>query len=128
MLWPVKYTPKWVLRLNMQYLPGVAQKLILIPTLTGLFNTVTGLSLSQEQFLQAGERIHILERLLNTREGISRRDDTLPARFLREGRACDPMKRTVPLQSMLDDYYRLRGFDNRGVPRPETLERLGLTP
>ncbi len=123
----VKYTPKWMLRLNMQYLPGIAQKLILVPTLIGLFNKVTGLDLSQAQLLQAGERIHTLERLLNTREGISRRDDTLPARFLREGRAGDPKKRTVPLESMLDDYYRLRGYDSRGVPKTQTLDRLGLT-
>ncbi len=122
----VKYTPKWMLRFNMQYLPQVAQKLILIPTLTGLFNSVTGLKLSQAEFLQAGERIHTLERLMNTREGISRKDDTLPARFLREGRACDPMKRTVPLETMLDDYYRLRGFDDRGIPTAQTLSRLGL--
>ena len=122
----VKYTPKWMLRLNMQYLPRIAQKLIFIPTLTGLFNKVTGLKLNQTEFFQAGERIHTLERLMNTREGISRKDDTLPARFLREGRACDPMKRTVPLETMLDDYYHLRGFDNRGIPTAQTLSRLGL--
>ena len=122
----VKYTPKWILRFNMQYLPRVAQKLILIPTLTGLFNSVTGLKLSQAEFLRAGERIHTLERLMNTREGISRKDDTLPARFLREGRACDPLKRTVPLETMLDEYYHLRGFDNRGIPLAQTLSRLGL--
>jgi aldehyde:ferredoxin oxidoreductase len=122
----VKYTPKWMLQFNMQYLPRVAQKLILIPTLTGLFNSVTGLKLSQAEFLRAGERIHTLERLMNTREGISRKDDTLPARFLREGRACDPLKRTVPLETMLDEYYHLRGFDNRGIPLAQTLSRLGL--
>lgn len=122
----VKYTPKWMLRMNMQYLPRIAQKLILIPTLTGLFNSVTGLKLSQAEFLQAGERIHTLERLMNTREGISRKDDTLPARFLREGRACDPLKRTVPLEAMLEEYYRLRGFDDQGIPREQTLSRLGL--
>jgi aldehyde:ferredoxin oxidoreductase len=122
----VKYTPKWMLRLNMQYLPRIAQKLIFIPTLTGLFNSVTGLKLSQAEFLRAGERIHTLERLMNTREGISRKDDTLPARFLREGRACDPMKRTVPLETMLDEYYHLRGFDQRGIPKEKTLSRLGL--
>ncbi len=122
----VKYTPKWMLRLNMQYLPRIAQKLILIPSLTGMFNSVTGLGISQGDFLRAGERIHTLERLMNTREGISRKDDTLPARFLREGRAGDPKKRTVPLEAMLDDYYRLRGFDNRGIPAPQTLSKLGL--
>ena len=85
-----------------------------------------GLGLSQAEFLQAGERIHILERLMNMREGISRKDETLPARFLREGRVCDPMKLTVPLEAMLDGHYRLRGFDPRGIPKVPTLSRLGL--
>ena len=26
----------------------------------------------------------------------------------------------------LDDYYRLRGYDDRGLPKVETLSRLGL--
>jgi aldehyde:ferredoxin oxidoreductase len=30
------------------------------------------------------------------------------------------------LNQMLDDYYALRGWDTNGVPKPETLERLGL--
>lgn len=123
----VKYTPNWLLHLNMQYLPRIAQKLILIPTLTGLYNSVTGLGLSQAEFLRAGERIHTLERLMNTREGISRKDDTLPPRFLREGRACDPQNRTVPLETMLDEYYQLRGFNKQGIPKAKTLSRLGLT-
>jgi aldehyde:ferredoxin oxidoreductase len=29
---------------------------------------------------------------------------------------------------MLDDYYAFRGWDDDGVPTPETLDRLGLTP
>ncbi len=27
---------------------------------------------------------------------------------------------------MLDEYYRLHGWDENGVPTPETLERLGI--
>ncbi len=63
---------------------------------------------------------------MNTREGISRKDDTLPARFLEEGRKCDPEKRTVPIDQMLDKYYKLRGYDANGIPTPERLEKLGL--
>jgi aldehyde:ferredoxin oxidoreductase len=122
----VKYAPKWLLRMNMQYLPRVAMQLIFFPVLTGLYASVTGLKLSRGEFLRAGERIHTLERYMNTREGVSRKDDTLPDRFLQEGRVCDPHQRTVPLEAMLDDYYRLRGFDGEGIPRDRTLARLGL--
>jgi aldehyde:ferredoxin oxidoreductase len=31
------------------------------------------------------------------------------------------------LGRMLDDYYRLRGWDADGVPTSDTLERLGLS-
>ncbi len=122
----VKYTPKWMLKINMQYTPRIAQKLIFIPTLISMFNHVTGLKLSQRDFFLAGERTHTMERLMNTREGISRKDDTLPARFSREGRTTDPQRRTVPLEAMLDEYYRVRGYDSRGIPEPRTLKRLGL--
>ncbi|MBM3294917.1 MAG: hypothetical protein FJY82_10375 [Candidatus Aminicenantes bacterium] len=63
---------------------------------------------------------------MNVREGISRKDDTLPARFLAEGREADPKKSTVPLGKMLDRYYRLRGFDGEGRPSPRLLARLGI--
>ena len=29
-------------------------------------------------------------------------------------------------QKMLDEYYELHGWDNNGVPTPETLKRLSL--
>ena len=38
-------------------------------------------------------------------------------------RAAAPAKAALPA---LAEYYRLAGWDERGVPRPETVERLGL--
>jgi hypothetical protein len=78
--------------------------------------------------LKAGARIHVLERYMNTAEGISRKDDTLPGRFLREGRGCDARQRTVPLQPMLNAYYQLRGYDFRGIPNKKCLKTLGIEP
>ena len=92
-----------------------------------LWSSVTGIKLSNAEFLRAGARIHILERYMNTREGISRKDDTLPERFLKEGRECDPKKTTVPLHKMLDRYYKLRGFDKNGIPTPETMQKLNIS-
>lgn len=122
----IKYMPRPILRFTMQYLTGLATRLIFFPVLTEMYSSVTGIRLSQSDFMKAGDRIHTLERLMNTREGLSRKDDTLPARFLSEGRACDASKRTVPLDTMLDDYYRVRGFDSNGIPKPETLRKLGI--
>jgi hypothetical protein len=124
----VKYTPKFLLGLTMQYLPAVAIMLMDISIFSKLWRAVTGLRMNQWQMLKAGARIHVLERYMNTGEGISRKDDTLPRRFLTEGRGCDAKKRTVPLQPMLDAYYRLRGYDVHGIPTEKTMKRLGIDP
>ncbi|MGD8702819.1 MAG: aldehyde ferredoxin oxidoreductase family protein [Desulfosarcina sp.] len=124
----VKYIPKWLLRLTMQYLPAVAVLLMDIRIYSTFWRAITGLGMSQWRLLKAGARIHVLERLMNAGEGISRKDDRLPRRFLTEGRSSDGQQRTVPLQPMLDDYYRQRGYDSHGIPARRTLKRLGLEP
>jgi aldehyde:ferredoxin oxidoreductase len=63
---------------------------------------------------------------MNTREGISRKDDTLPPRLLNEPRVGDIKKRTVPLAKMLDKYYKLRGYDKNGIPKEKTLKKFGI--
>jgi aldehyde:ferredoxin oxidoreductase len=80
-----------------------------------------------QDLLEAGERINNLERLFNIREGLTRADDTLPRRFLKEpilDNKGNPQ--TVDLERLLDMYYLARGWDLEGYPRAETLERLGL--
>jgi aldehyde:ferredoxin oxidoreductase len=122
----VKYTPKFMLGLTMQYLPAVAIMLMDVSIFSKLFSAVTGIRMSQWEMLKAGSRVHTLERLMNTREGIRRKDDTLPGRFLKEGRNCDEAHHTVPLYEMLDDYYHLRGYDHQGVPSAKTLRKLRI--
>jgi len=123
-----KYTPDRILGLLMQSFPTLAIALVDYSIYSGMWSAVTGIPLSGSDFLKAGERIHVLERYMNTREGISQKDDTLPDRFLKEGRASDPEKRTVPLQKMLPKYYKLRGYDRDGIPTSKTLERLDVIP
>jgi aldehyde:ferredoxin oxidoreductase len=91
-----------------------------------LWSSVTGINISNAEFIKAGERVHVLERYMNTREGISRHDDTLPERLLKQGRDSDPHKKVVPLDKMLPQYYKLRGYDEDGIPLPETLKNLDI--
>lgn len=121
-----KYTPKPVLAGLMQYLPALAIQLIDVSLYQGLWSTVTGIRLSKREFLRAGERIHVLERLMNTREGIEAKDDTLPLRLLVTGRSSDEKKQVVPLEKMKADYYGIRGYDNKGIPKDELMEKLSL--
>ncbi|MEA3471221.1 MAG: aldehyde ferredoxin oxidoreductase C-terminal domain-containing protein, partial [Thermodesulfobacteriota bacterium] len=72
-----------------------------------------------------GERIFNLERLLNCREGITRADDKLPARLLNEVR--EDGWPSIELDTMLEKYYHLRGWDEAGHPTPDVLNRLEIS-
>lgn len=59
--------------------------------------------------MKTGERLYNLKRLFNIRRGISRKDDTLPVRFLTQRRGDGGTARTLPpLGIMLSDYYEYR--------------------
>ncbi|MFW9883087.1 MAG: aldehyde ferredoxin oxidoreductase family protein [Candidatus Thorarchaeota archaeon] len=81
-----------------------------------------------DTLIQIAERQVNLKRLFNAREGISRKDDNLPARFTDEPMPEGPGKgQVVDLEPMLNDYYRLRGWDLKtGLPTKETIKRLSL--
>jgi len=93
-----------------------------------VLSAVTGLKLKTEDVLLIGERIVNVERAFNVKEGITRKDDNLPERFTKEPMPSGPSKGHVcNLEPMLDDYYKLRGWDVKtGIPTRENLEKLGL--
>jgi aldehyde:ferredoxin oxidoreductase len=80
-----------------------------------------------ESMLEAGERIWNLERQFNLDAGLTSKDDTLPARLLKDAAKTGPAKGSVNrLDEMLPQYYSLRGWNAEGVPNSETMKRLGL--
>jgi aldehyde:ferredoxin oxidoreductase len=91
---------------------------------------VTGLDLTPE-LMAIGERIYSLERLCLNREGITADDDQLPERItdepLPEGQGQGHRLDRATYQTMLQEYYQERGWDGRGIVRPDTLQRLGLS-
>jgi aldehyde:ferredoxin oxidoreductase len=121
-----RITPHFVLCFLMQNIPALTLALIDVSIYPEFFSTACGIDLSSKQFLKAGERIHILERLMNTNEGIRKADDTLPKRFILEPQKDDPQKRLVPLEPMLKKYYKLRGYDKDGIPSQHLLKKLGI--
>ena len=122
----IKYTPPFALALLMQEMPQVAIPLIDYTLYRDFWSAVTGIRMSRWEYLEAGDRITVLERYMNTREGIWRLHDTLPDRFLREGRKSDAKARTVPIEKLRSKYYKKRGYDHNGIPTPKTLKRLGI--
>ncbi|MBW2610198.1 MAG: aldehyde ferredoxin oxidoreductase family protein [Deltaproteobacteria bacterium] len=96
--------------------------------LAEILNAVTGLGISENDVMLIGERIVNVERAFNVREGIRRKDDSLPRRFLEEPLPFGPAAGHVhKLEPMLDDYYKLRGWDKKtGIPLDKKFEELGL--
>ncbi|NWF92402.1 MAG: aldehyde ferredoxin oxidoreductase family protein [Syntrophaceae bacterium] len=90
----------------------------------------SGVSIPKEDFHKIAERIETLIRMFNNREGLSRKDDTLPYRTLNEPLLDGPAKGQCigeeNLNKMIDEYYTLRGWDASGLPTEETLKRHGL--
>ena len=80
-----------------------------------------------ERMVEAGERIYNLERQFNLAAGLTKADDTLPERILKEAAKSGAAKgKVLDLDKMLPEYYALRGWTPEGVPTRETLDRLGL--
>ena len=84
---------------------------------------VTGMDVDGDKVYEIGERINNLERMWNVREGMDGVYDTLPARM---ATLPDGTGHTVDVAEMLPEYYRLRGWDKRGVPTPEKLAALQI--
>ncbi len=100
-----------------------------------LLTQVTGEDFTEVELIEAASRVKTLQHAYNAREGIRRIDD-YPF-FLRwemeKGEphplfTADKVKLTLKnYDAVLDEWYRLRGFDPvTGIPRQATLERLGL--
>ena len=106
-----------ILRFNSVYLFPHAEALRLI----------TGLPFYTGSFMRLGERGYNMERLYNYREGLSKKDDSLPDRLTKTPQDHINPKTVVRLDRMLPVYYHIRGWDENGTPRKRTLKRLGIS-
>jgi aldehyde:ferredoxin oxidoreductase len=93
-----------------------------------LLESATGVDFGGVDALnQIGERIFTLERLFNLKAGLSAKDDSLPKRFLKEPMPDGPSKGQVFEQDqILPEYYKLRGWDENGVPGRDKLKDLNI--
>ena len=99
--------------------------------LVDLITSATGWDIDVAEYRKSGERIYNLSRAFNSREGVTRENDILPARLsedpLPAGAAAGMVIESESLESMKDAYYDFRGWDKAtGTPTPEKLTDLGL--
>jgi aldehyde:ferredoxin oxidoreductase len=102
-----------------------------LPDMAKLYNLVTGIEMTPEELKKSGERINTVARLINIREGLSRKDDTLPWKVMNmpipdEGPVKGAFVSQEELDLLLDDYYDSRGWTLEGVPTPAKLKELGM--
>jgi len=90
----------------------------------------TGMDLSTDELITAGERILTMERLFLQREGISRKHDSLPQRYFEpmpDGPHAGELIDNTAFNRMLDTYYSLHGWEqDTGNPTQSTIEHLNL--
>ena len=91
-----------------------------------LLTWITGEEWRADDVKEVGERIVLLDRMLNVEMGVDARQDDLPPLLKKPARLEDREVRIdeEELKAALRLYYDLRGWDERGVPRRETVERL----
>jgi len=95
-----------------------------------LVNAATGHGYTVDGLKQVGERSWTMERLFNLREGIGKKDDTLPERLfttpIHDGPSKGAVVNKADFDNELEEYYALWGWTREGVPTKESLDRLGI--
>lgn len=88
---------------------------------------VIGKDINGEMLDTYSERIINLTRSYNVREGITRKDDSVPEILFSEPSPItgEPLNRKE-FDEQLDRYYQLHGWDMNGVPTRKQLEDIGL--
>ena len=96
-----------------------------LPELAAQYREAVGSDETDDEILLKGERVWNLEKKFNIAAGVEK--DTLPPRLLREALPSGAAKgKVTELQTMLKEYYALRGWDAEGTPTKEKLGVLGL--
>jgi aldehyde:ferredoxin oxidoreductase len=96
-----------------------------------MINPLCGWNLTLEEGMDVAKRTLTLQRAFSHREGgITRKDDILPERMMADPLPEGPKKGKLVTADMLkkaqDEYYAALGWDDNGVPTPETLKKYGL--
>lgn len=126
----VRYFENWCAVVDcLEVCKNLAENMELLPfdKAAEAMEAVTGFHFTGETMFEVGERIVNLERAYLVREGITRKDDYLPKRFLNEPVPNGNSKGAVfEIEPMLNEYYAERRWSSNGVPEPEILRKIGL--
>jgi len=94
------------------------------------FNVLFGCDMEENKILTISEKIVNMAHLFNLKRGLSIKEYRYPERFYKEtieysGKVHAPLDEKK-VNEMLMRYFKLRGWDENGQIKKETMERLGL--
>ena len=115
----------WIFRLINRFAPGLAIHLPVFHHTKGV-KYAMDMPMTFGKYIAIGERSYTMERALNTRFGISAKDDTLPARLTDIPQDPSNPATKVPLERMKKTYYKARRWDNNGIPNELVLRKLKI--
>lgn len=98
--------------------------------MVSLVNAATGFGYTVDGLKEVGARSWTVERMFNLREGLGKKDDTLPDRFftlpIHDGPSMGAVVNREDFEKEIEAYYALWGWDAQGVPTKESLEALDI--
>jgi aldehyde:ferredoxin oxidoreductase len=90
-----------------------------IHNLPRLISSATGMEMDENKLWEIARRNRTLIRAINVRRGLRRKDEKPPEDHWR--------KRFPELEAkLLDEYYKLKGWNKQGIPTKDFLNKLGL--
>jgi len=93
-----------------------------------LVHCASAWDVSEKELEEVGKRVIDIERMFNNREGISRKDDTLPKRYFDEPMPLNLSKGhhidRKEFDKLLTRYYKLRDWTNDGQVKKERVKEL----
>jgi len=90
-------------------------------SLAEMVQATTGLKADQASLAAISAHVSDRVRQFNLQEGLTRKDDRLPARLYKEALKTGHQIGETEVDEMVADYYRLRGWDEQGRPPPQRL-------
>jgi aldehyde:ferredoxin oxidoreductase len=113
-----------------QFVYGPSWQLFDVGDMAAVHQAASGWETSIDDVQAIGRRRLNMLRAFNAREGIDREQDTLPKRLFDEplsgGKSNGIALDRAELEAALDTYYKMAGWDERGVPTRATLEAAGV--
>jgi len=113
-----------------QFVWGTAWPLYGPQDTADMINAVTGWGMTLDELQDVGARRLNLFRVFNAREGFGRKDDKLPKKFFKALKGTGPTSGFAltheEVDTAIDEYYKLAGWNEEGVPTSETLKQFDI--